>query len=95
VSVQLNHTIVSCRDQERSAAFLTGILGLPPATRFGPFSVVEAGNGVSLDYRETTGEITAQHLRLPGRGGRVRRRVRPHPRPGRRLLGRSRPDAAR
>jgi catechol 2,3-dioxygenase-like lactoylglutathione lyase family enzyme len=61
VSVQLNHTIVSCRDQERSAAFLTGILGLPPATRFGPFSVVEADNGVSLDFRQTTGEITAQH----------------------------------
>jgi catechol 2,3-dioxygenase-like lactoylglutathione lyase family enzyme len=35
VSVQLNHTIVSCRDQKRSAAFLTGILGLPPATAFG------------------------------------------------------------
>jgi catechol 2,3-dioxygenase-like lactoylglutathione lyase family enzyme len=50
VSVQLNHTIVSCRDQQRSAAFLTGILGLPPATRFGHFLVVEADNGVSLDY---------------------------------------------
>ena len=35
MSVQLNHTIVSCRDQQRSAAFLSGILGLPPATRFG------------------------------------------------------------
>ena len=33
MSVQLNHTIVSCRDQQRSAAFLTGILGLPPALR--------------------------------------------------------------
>ena len=33
VSVHLNHTIVSCRDQQRSAAFLSGILGLPPATR--------------------------------------------------------------
>jgi hypothetical protein len=28
-SVQLNHTIVSCRDRQRSAAFLTAILGLP------------------------------------------------------------------
>jgi catechol 2,3-dioxygenase-like lactoylglutathione lyase family enzyme len=61
VSVQLNHTIVSCRDQQRSAAFLAGILGLPPATRFGPFLVVEADNGVSLDFRETSGEITGQH----------------------------------
>src|SRR6185295_6860086 len=61
VSVQLNHTIVSCRDQKRSATFLTGILGLPPATVFGPFHVVEADNGVSLDFRETDGEIAAQH----------------------------------
>jgi catechol 2,3-dioxygenase-like lactoylglutathione lyase family enzyme len=61
MSVQLNHTIVSCRDQERSAAFLTGILGLPPATRFGHFHVVEADNGVSLDYSQTDGDVTAQH----------------------------------
>jgi catechol 2,3-dioxygenase-like lactoylglutathione lyase family enzyme len=61
VSVQLNHTIVSCRDQQRSAAFLTGILGLPPATRFGPFLVVEADNGVSLDFSQTSQQITAQH----------------------------------
>ena len=61
VSVQLNHTIVSCRDQRRSAAFLTGILGLPTATRFAHFLVVEADNGVSLDFAETTGEIASQH----------------------------------
>jgi catechol 2,3-dioxygenase-like lactoylglutathione lyase family enzyme len=61
VSVQLNHTIVSCRDQQRSAAFLAGILGLPPATRFAHFLVVQADNGVSLDFAETSGEITAQH----------------------------------
>src|SRR5271169_6325296 len=50
VSVHLNHTIVSCRDQQRSAAFLSGILGLPPATRFGHFLVVAADNDVSLDF---------------------------------------------
>jgi catechol 2,3-dioxygenase-like lactoylglutathione lyase family enzyme len=61
MSVQLNHTIVSCRDQQRSAAFLAEILGLPPATRFGHFLVVEADNHVSLDFSETSGEITAQH----------------------------------
>jgi catechol 2,3-dioxygenase-like lactoylglutathione lyase family enzyme len=61
VSVQLNHTIVSCRDQQRSAAFLTGILGMPAATRFGHFLVVEADNGVSLDFAETAEEITPQH----------------------------------
>jgi catechol 2,3-dioxygenase-like lactoylglutathione lyase family enzyme len=61
VSVQLNHTIVSCRNQQQSAAFLSEILGLPPASRFGRFLVVEADNGVSLDYAETSGPITAQH----------------------------------
>jgi catechol 2,3-dioxygenase-like lactoylglutathione lyase family enzyme len=61
VSVQLNHTIVWCRGQQRSADFLTGTLGLPPATRFGPFHVVEADNGVSLDFRETSGQIASQH----------------------------------
>ena len=61
MSVQLNHTIVACRDQQRSAAFLTGVLGLPRATRFGRFLVVEADNGVSLDFAETTGAITTQH----------------------------------
>jgi catechol 2,3-dioxygenase-like lactoylglutathione lyase family enzyme len=61
VSVQLNHTIVSCRDQQRSAAFLSEILGLPPATRFGHFLVVEADNAVSLDFAESGGEIVAQH----------------------------------
>ena len=61
MSVQLNHTIVSCRDQQRSAAFLTEILGLPPATRFGPFLVVEADNHVSLDFSETSREIAPQH----------------------------------
>ena len=50
--IQLNHTIVWCRDQRRSADFLTGVLGLPPARRFLHFLVVELGNGVSLDYYE-------------------------------------------
>jgi len=61
VSVQLNHTIVSCRDQQRSASFLTGILGLPAPARFAHFLVVEADNNVSLDFAETTGSITPQH----------------------------------
>jgi catechol 2,3-dioxygenase-like lactoylglutathione lyase family enzyme len=61
MSVQLNHTIVACRDQQRSAAFMTEILGLSPATRFGHFLVVQADNSVSLDFSETSEEIKAQH----------------------------------
>ncbi|CAA9891686.1 Glyoxalase/bleomycin resistance protein/dioxygenase [Candidatus Methylobacter favarea] len=61
MSVQLNHTIVWCRDRHRSATFLTEILGLPPAKPFGPFLVVELSNGVSLDFDATEGEIAMQH----------------------------------
>jgi catechol 2,3-dioxygenase-like lactoylglutathione lyase family enzyme len=61
MSVRLNHTIVWCRDQSVSATFLTEILGLAPAVRFGPFLVVEVANGVSLDYHEIDGDIAGQH----------------------------------
>jgi catechol 2,3-dioxygenase-like lactoylglutathione lyase family enzyme len=61
MSVELNHTIVECRDRQRSAAFLTEILGLPAATRFGRFLVVTTDNGVSLDFAETDAAITTQH----------------------------------
>lgn len=62
MDVQLNHTIVWCRDQARSAAFLTSILGLPPPKRFMHFLVVELSNEVSIDYFETTDAIALQHL---------------------------------
>jgi len=61
VSVGLDHTIVWCRDQRQSAAFLAEILGRPAPTRFGPFLVVDLDNGMSLDYHDTDDEIAPQH----------------------------------
>ena len=61
MSVQLNHTIVWCSDQKKSAGFLAELLGRPAPTRFGPFQVVELDNGVSLDFYEKKGEIASQH----------------------------------
>ncbi len=61
MSVRLNHTIVWCRDNEASAAFLTDTLGLGAAVPFGPFMVVEVANGVSLDFHEIDGDIAPQH----------------------------------
>jgi catechol 2,3-dioxygenase-like lactoylglutathione lyase family enzyme len=61
MTVQLNHTIVRSRDKRKSAAFLTEMLGLAKPTRFGPFLVVEMGNGVSLDFHDTDDEIASQH----------------------------------
>jgi catechol 2,3-dioxygenase-like lactoylglutathione lyase family enzyme len=54
--VELNHHIVHARDPEASARFFTEILGLPEPTHFGPFVVVRAANGVSLDFLGTDDE---------------------------------------
>ena len=61
MAVQLNHLIVMARNQAESAKFFTEILGLPAATRFGPFLVVQTANGVSLDFDEAEDEITPLH----------------------------------
>jgi catechol 2,3-dioxygenase-like lactoylglutathione lyase family enzyme len=61
VGVQLNHTIVWCRDKQKSATFLTGMLGLPHAVPSGPFLVVELENAVSIDYYQRDGTISLQH----------------------------------
>ena len=58
---ELNHTIVWCSDKQRSADFLTHILGLPPARTFFHFLVVDLANGVSLDYYQKDGSVAPQH----------------------------------
>ncbi|HEY5213967.1 MAG TPA: VOC family protein [Acidobacteriaceae bacterium] len=59
--VQLNHTIVWCRDKKRSSAFLVRILGCSPAVPFHRFMVVQLANNLSLDFMERDGTIAAQH----------------------------------
>ncbi len=60
MSIQLNHTIVWCRDKHISASFLTDILGLPAAVPFGPMLVVKMSNDVSLDYYDND-DFSSQH----------------------------------
>ncbi len=61
MAVELNHTIVWCRDKLKSSTFLTEMLGLPPAAPFGPMLVVKLSNGVSLDYYENAEHAALQH----------------------------------
>ena len=61
MTVQLNHTIVEAQDRNETADFLVDVLGLEPATTFGPFRVVELGNNVSLDVIQADGEVHSQH----------------------------------
>jgi catechol 2,3-dioxygenase-like lactoylglutathione lyase family enzyme len=59
--VELNHTIVSVRDKHEAAKFFTEILGLPEATTYGPFAVVELTNNVSLDFADDHGDVVPRH----------------------------------
>lgn len=61
MSAQLNHTIVWCRDQEKSAGFLVQVLGLPAPRQFMHFLVVDLANGVSLDYYGAEEHVALQH----------------------------------
>ncbi len=62
MGIKLNHTIIQAKDAEKSAKFLSEILGLPSPTAFGPFIVVKTDNEVSLDFRTTTSEIKPRHF---------------------------------
>ncbi|MER6944683.1 VOC family protein [Nonomuraea sp. NPDC000554] len=61
MTAQLNHTILEATDRDGTAAFLADLLGLEPAPVYGPFRVVELGNGVSLDVLQADGPVHAQH----------------------------------
>lgn len=61
MAAQLNHTIVWCRDRHRSSRFLAEMLGLPAPRTFLHFEIVDAANGVSLDFMEKDGPVSPQH----------------------------------
>lgn len=58
---QLNHTIVWCRDRHVSSQFMAEMLGLPPPRTFLHFEIVDAANGVSLDFMAKDGRVSPQH----------------------------------
>ena len=61
MAVELNHSIIRCSDKARSSAFMTEILGLPPARAFHHFLVVDLDNRVSLDFYQKDGPVAPQH----------------------------------
>lgn len=61
MTIRLDHTIVSARDKDVSARFLSDMLGLGAPTHAGPFAMVQVEN-VSFDYVDGDDEeITSQH----------------------------------
>lgn len=61
MTVTLNHTIIAAHDKDKSATFLTEILGLPPHTHFSHFAVVQVGD-TSLDYTNSSEKIVGRHF---------------------------------
>lgn len=61
VKVELNHTLVHCRNKVESANFVSELLGLAPPVPFHIFLVVQLTNGASLDFIETNERFDPQH----------------------------------
>ena len=61
MGISLNHTIVVARDKEKTATFLTEMLGLPPHKRLGHFAAVSVSE-TSLDFVETDVPIEPRHF---------------------------------
>lgn len=59
---QLNHLIVWSRDRTAAATFFAEIMGMNGPTEFGHFTQVETGNGVTIDFADTTDEPNGMHL---------------------------------
>jgi catechol 2,3-dioxygenase-like lactoylglutathione lyase family enzyme len=58
--VQLNHTIVPCHDKHASAAWLAHILALSVGAETGPFVPLHLGNGVTLDFANSS-DFSSEH----------------------------------
>jgi hypothetical protein len=54
MTVELNHTIIPAKDKWASAKFLADILNLEAGPEWGHFVPVKTGNGVTLDFSDST-----------------------------------------
>ena len=63
MAIELDHVIVSARDQRTSARRLGELLGVPWAERgIGPFSPVYVNDGLTLDFIDDDSQFPVQHL---------------------------------
>ncbi|MFJ5868542.1 VOC family protein [Streptomyces parvus] len=62
MSVELNHTIVPCKNNRESAEFFAELLDLTVGEEWGPFIPVVLANSVTLDFATIpAASITPQH----------------------------------
>ena len=61
MTIGFDHHILPSTDRERSAGFLTEVLGLPEPRSEGPFLAVDLANDVSLYVAGWDREVAPQH----------------------------------
>lgn len=62
MTIAFNHTIIAARNKGKSASFFTHLFGLPEATQWGPFAIVNLADGVFVQFAEPgMAEIQMQH----------------------------------
>lgn len=63
MAIELDHVIVSARDQVKSARRLAEILGVPWSEKtLGPFSAVYVNQGLTLDFIQTDEAFPVEHF---------------------------------
>jgi catechol 2,3-dioxygenase-like lactoylglutathione lyase family enzyme len=63
MTIELDHVIVSARNQRESARRLAELLGVPWAEAgIGPFSPVYVNDGLTLDFIDDDGPFPIQHF---------------------------------
>jgi hypothetical protein len=63
MAIELDHVIVSARDQVASARQLAELLGVPwSETTLGPFSAVYVNAGLTLDFLQTDEAFPVEHF---------------------------------
>jgi catechol 2,3-dioxygenase-like lactoylglutathione lyase family enzyme len=63
MAIELDHVIVSARNQRESARMLAELLGVPWAeSGLGPFSPVYLNDGLTLDFIDDAGPFPVEHF---------------------------------
>jgi catechol 2,3-dioxygenase-like lactoylglutathione lyase family enzyme len=62
MTIHFDHTIVGVRDKHATAAYLSELLGLPPAVPYGPFLMHSFGNGAHVHFADSQTPPTSTHL---------------------------------
>lgn len=62
MSISINHLILFARDKSVSAAFLARLLDRPAPSSWGPFNIVDLGDGSHVEFATADFDIQPVHV---------------------------------